>query len=297
MDIKCLRTFQAVVQCGTYARAAEHLGYTQSTVTVHIKQLERDLGIPLFERVGRRMVLTQKGAEALTQAADIIAAADRLGSLATAEGELSGELRVDVAESLLCYAMNEVISEFRERAPGVRLRLRDGSLAQISRTLPHAECDLSLLYAVDWQPDDMVVETIAHVSTVAVVATTVAPPDLQASGHSVTMPFIIDEPDSVFRIGFERSLAERGIDLADTMELWTTHAIRRLVTLGMGFTIAPRFAVADDLAAGQLQTVPSPSDDLAFPVLLAYRKTTWLTPAAQLFIEVVKEHLPAALSR
>ncbi len=48
MDIKCLRTFQAVVQCGTYARAAEHLGYTQSTVTVHIKQLERDLGIPLF---------------------------------------------------------------------------------------------------------------------------------------------------------------------------------------------------------------------------------------------------------
>ena len=195
------------------------LGYTQSTVTVHIKQLERDLGIPLFERVGRRMVLTQKGAEALTQAADIIAAVDRLGSLAAAEGELSGELRVDVAESLLCYAMNEVISEFRERAPGVRLRLRDGSLAQISRTLPHAECDLSLLYAVDWRPDDMVVETIAHVSTVAVVATTVAPPDLQTSGHSVTMPFIIDEPDSVFRIGFERSLAERGIDLADTMEL------------------------------------------------------------------------------
>ena len=71
MDIKCLRTFQAVVACGTYAKAADRLGYTQSTVTVHIKQLERDLGLPLFERIGRRMVLTQKGAEALAQAAEV----------------------------------------------------------------------------------------------------------------------------------------------------------------------------------------------------------------------------------
>ena len=83
MDIKCLRTFQAVVACGTYAKAADQLGYTQSTVTVHIKQLERDLGLPLFERIGRRMVLTQKGAEALAQAAEIIAAADRLAALGT----------------------------------------------------------------------------------------------------------------------------------------------------------------------------------------------------------------------
>lgn len=297
MDIKCLRTFQAVVACGTYARAAEQLGYTQSTVTVHIKQLERDLGVPLFERVGRRMVLTQKGSEALTQAADIIAAADRLEALAATEGELSGELRVDVAESLLCYAMNEVLSEFRERAPGVRLRLRDGSFAQISRTLHHGECDLGVLYAVDWQPDDLVVEPVAEVSTVAVASPHGEAPDLVTPRQQVTVPFIIDEPDSVFRIGFERALAERGIDLADTMELWTTHAIRRLVNLGMGFTIAPRFAVADELAAGQLHVVPSPSDALAFPVLLAHRKTTWLTPAAQLFIELAKKHLPAAVGR
>ena len=106
MDIKCLRTFQAVVACGTYAKAADQLGYTQSTVTVHIKQLERDLGLPLFERIGRRMVLTQKGAEALAQAAEIIAAADRLAALGTEETALQGTLRVDAAETLLCYALD-----------------------------------------------------------------------------------------------------------------------------------------------------------------------------------------------
>ena len=135
MDIKCLRTFQAVVACGTYAKAADRLGYTQSTVTVHIKQLERDLGLPLFERIGRRMVLTQKGAEALAQAAEIIAAADRLAALGTEETALQGTLRVDLAETLLCYALDEVIAAFRERAPGVALRLRDRTCAQVSENL------------------------------------------------------------------------------------------------------------------------------------------------------------------
>ena len=135
MDIKCLRTFQAVVACGTYAKAADRLGYTQSTVTVHIKQLERDLGLPLFERIGRRMVLTQKGAEALAQAAEIIAAADRLAALGTEETALQGTLRVDLAETLLCYALDEVIAAFRERAPGVALRLRARTCAQGSENL------------------------------------------------------------------------------------------------------------------------------------------------------------------
>ena len=297
MEIKCLRTFQAVVDCGTYARAAEALGYTQSTVTVHIKQLERDLGLHLFERIGRRMVLTEKGAEALAQAADVIAAADRLEALGADGGELSGTLRVDIAESLLCHAMNKVLAEFRERAPGVRLRLRDGSLAQISETLARGECDLGVVYAVDWAPEDIALEQIATVSTVPVIASGIEAPDLRTEGGTVTAPFIIDEPDSVFRIGFERCLAARRIQLADTMELWTSQAIMKLVRLGMGFTIAPHFAVAAELEAGTFRRIPCASEAEAFPVLLAHRKTTWLTPAARLFMELARKHLPPAVSR
>lgn len=297
MDIKLLRTFQAVVDCGTYARAAEQLGYTQSTVTVHIKQLEHDLGIPLFERIGRRMVLTEKGAEALGQASAIIAAADRLATLGATENGLSGTLRVDVAESLICHAMNNVLAEFRQRAPRVQLRLRDGSFAHIARALHQGECDLGVLYAVDWQPEDMVVEPLATVSTIGIAAAGAMAPDLATPESRVEVPFIIDEPDDVFRIGFERHLHAQHIELADTMELWTSQAIRKLVSLGMGFTIAPRFAVADDVAAGIFQEVHGPFEDDTFPVLLTHRKTTWLSPAARLFIELLRKYLPAAVSR
>ena len=65
MELRQLRTFQTIVEQGSYLRAAEVLGYTQSAVTAQIQQLERELGYPLFERLGRRMVLTAMGQEAL----------------------------------------------------------------------------------------------------------------------------------------------------------------------------------------------------------------------------------------
>uniref|UniRef100_A0A7C9N8Q5 LysR family transcriptional regulator n=1 Tax=Muribaculaceae bacterium Z82 TaxID=2304548 RepID=A0A7C9N8Q5_9BACT len=295
MEIKCLRTFLAVVACGTYARAAEQLGYTQSTVTVHIKQLEQDLGIPLFERIGRRMVLTQKGTEALAQAADVVAAADRLEALASDQGELTGELHVDMAESLLCHAMNRVIAEFREQAPSVRLRLRDRSCAQISQSLQHGDCDLGVLYAVDWTLTDIAVETVATVGTVAVASPAVEPIDLVTPGGHIALPFITDEPEGVFRVGFERYLDERDIRLADTVELWTAQAIKKLVSLGMGFTVTPRFMMAEELDCGAFREIPCPYASETFPVMLAHRKTTWLTPAARLFMDLARQHLPTAV--
>ena len=73
MELKNLRTFQAVVDQGSYQRAAERLGYTQSTITVQIQQLEEELGVPLFQRVGRRMTLTQAGEQALAQTRELLA--------------------------------------------------------------------------------------------------------------------------------------------------------------------------------------------------------------------------------
>ena len=284
MDIKCLRTFQAVVACGTYAKAADRLGYTQSTVTVHIKQLERDLGLPLFERIGRRMVLTQKGAEALAQAAEIIAAADRLAALGTEETALQGTLRVDLAETLLCYALDEVIAAFRERAPGVALRLRDRTCAQVSE-------NLGLTYAFDWQPEDFSIEEVGQIRTTLVAAPSIPLPDFQSAGQLAGLPFIIDEPDNVFRIALEQTMDARGVTLTETMELWSSQAIKRLVSMGMGFSVFPRFAVADELARGTFVEIPDPFGKRTFPIYLGHRKTHWLTPAARLFCDLVRERL------
>ena len=93
MELKNLRTLQAVADRGSSQKAAEFLGYTQSTVTVHIQQLEAELGIPLFQREGRRMALTQAGERALSLARDLLLAADRLAQIGQEDRDPSGVLR------------------------------------------------------------------------------------------------------------------------------------------------------------------------------------------------------------
>lgn len=294
MDTRLVRSFRAVVECGSYARAAERLGYTQSTITVHMRQLESELDIALFERIGRRMVLTEKGREALGMVDDLIAAEDRLLSLDGLGERLAGTLRVDVPETVICFALDAVIAEFRDKAPNVTLCLRDRTCFQVSENLRSGECDLGVSYAFDWQPEDFVIEELARAPVEVVTGASAVPLELRG-GSTVDIPFIIDEPDSAIRRSFERHLSNSGCVLEEVIELWSSQAIRRLVELGTGFSVFPRFAIADGLADGSLRKVPCPFALETFPLYLGRRKTHWMTPAAELFAELLRKHLPAAV--
>ena len=158
MELKNLRTFQTVVDQGSYQKAAERLGYTQSTITVQIQQLESALGVPLFERVGRRMVLTEAGERALPQARELLEAAERLLECGKTGSVPTGTLRVDMAETLLCYQMQPVIRAFRERAPQVRLIVRSCNCMQIPQGVRTGACDLGVGYDMDWNREALEVE-------------------------------------------------------------------------------------------------------------------------------------------
>ena len=204
MELKNLRTFQAIVDRGSYQRAAEALGYTQSTVTIHIQQLEEELGLPLFQRTGRRMVLTQMGERFLPQTRELLLAADRLAQIGQEGREPSGVLRVDMAETLLCYQVQPVIQKFR--------RLED-------------------------------------------------------------------------------YLRKRDITLDATLELWSIETIKRCVMSDLGFTYLPRFAAREELGRGLLLELESPVSGVRFPALCARHKRRWVTPAMELFMDLLRENL------
>lgn len=295
MDTRLARSFRAVVDCGSFAKAAERMGYTQSTITVHMKQLEAELSVSLFEKIGRKMVLTEKGAEALEMINDLIAAEDRLLALDGLTESLSGTLRVDLPETVICFAMDKIIAEFRELAPDVTLCLRDRTCLQTSDNLRSGECDLGISYSFEWDPNDFVVEEIARTKAMVVIKSGTELEGFR-KGTAIQTPFIIDEPDSRIRRSFETYLAKQGCELGETIELWSAAAIKMLVEHGIGFSIFPQFAIADSLAAGTLQHVPCAMDSMEFPLYLGRRKTHWMTPAANLFVELVKKHLPAIVS-
>ena len=291
MELKNLRTFQAVVDQGSYQKAADGLGYTQSTVTVHIQQLEEELGVPLFERTGRRMVLTQVVERALAQARELLAAADRLAQLGRAGYELSGTLRVDMAETLLCYKTQTVIQTFRKLAPQVRLIIRSRNCLDIVENVRSGVCDLGVGYDMDWSRDALEVETMGEYEVILLASPEFCHPDFVTHNQRKPVSLITDEPDSVFRRQLEDYLRLRAITLDATLELWSIETIKRCVISNLGFTYLPRFIAEDELADGRLVELIAPISGVRFPALCARRKNRWVTPAMELFTRLLRETL------
>lgn len=291
MELKNLRTFQAVVDQGTYERAARFLGYTQSTVTVHIQQLEEELGVPLFQRQGRRMTLTQVGEQALPQARELLAAADRLAAMGQGGGALTGTLRVDMAETLLCYRMQPVIRAFREQAPQVRLIIRNRNCMQIPRNILAGVCDLGVGYDMEWNREALEVEPLGECEIVLLASPVFTETDFTTPGQRKPVSLVTDEPDSIFRRQLDEYLCQRDIILDAALELWSIETIKRCVMSNLGFTFLPRFAAREELASGALAEVSAPISGIRDPALCAWRKRRWVTPAMELFLKLLRENL------
>lgn len=291
MELKNLRTFQAVVDQGSYQRAAERLGYAQSTITVQIQQLEEELGVPLFERLGRRMVLTEAGERILPQARELLLGAERLLESGREDGVLSGILRVDMAETLLCYKAQPVIRAFRERAPQVRLVIRSCNCMRIPINVRTGACDLGVGYDMDWDREALEVEPMGEYDIVLLASPRFAEPDFVTPGQRKAASLVTDEPDSIFRRRLEAYLREREIELDVTLELWSIETIKRCVMSDLGFTYLPRFVAEEELADGRLAELSAPVSGVPAPALCAWRKGRWIAPAMELFLELLREAL------
>lgn len=101
MEVRNLVTFLKVTELKSFSRAAEALDYSQSAVTVQIQQLERELGVQLFDRIGKTVSITQYGKDFVSYARDVVSAIARASAFASADSELSGTVRVGTLNSLL----------------------------------------------------------------------------------------------------------------------------------------------------------------------------------------------------
>ena len=113
MEIRNITTFVRVAELQSFSRAAEQLGYSQSAVTVQIRQLEQELGLLLFERIGKQVRLTENGSRFVLRALDILNAVDAAKNMAYEPERVFGKLRIATAESLLISVLPPVIMKFR----------------------------------------------------------------------------------------------------------------------------------------------------------------------------------------
>lgn len=148
MDLRRFITLKTVVEEGSFLRASQKLCCTQSTVTFHIQQLEREFSLQLFEKIGRRMCLTNEGKKLMPHIHELTRVMESIREAARQDAEPGGELRVATGETLLAYKMPQVLQRFKLRAPNVRLSLQSLNCYVIRDALLNDEVDLGVFYRV-----------------------------------------------------------------------------------------------------------------------------------------------------
>ena len=292
MDLKYLNTFRTIVEEGSFSRAAERLNYTQSTITFQMGQLEGELSAQLFEKVGRRMVLSQAGRRLLPYVDQVLDAVDQMRFFQEDLTQCRGEITIGVAETLLCYRLPPVLKAFHRQAPGARLFLRSMNCYDIRDGLLAGELDVGLFYQeIGGLGDQLTTYPLGQCPVVLVAAPGVQAlcPDFTAPGQRLPVPLLTNEPNSIFRQQVEGYLREKGIRMDHTIQLGSIPTIQRLVENEVGVTFLPRFAVEEALADGRLVELPV---DMAAPTLspvCAHHKGKWVSPLLQCFLDLVTQ--------
>lgn len=284
-----LEIFRAVAEEGSVSGGAERLSISQPAVSKQVRELERGLGVTLFDRLPRGVRLTEAGELLLGYARRLFAveaAAER--ALAEWRGLERGRLAIGASTTIGVYLLPEPLAAFHRRYPGVEVRLEIGNTRAIQDMLLSGEVDIALTEGFA-EADGLVVEAFQQDELVAV-----APPGhplLSRPGLTIEElceePLVMREAGSGTRAVLERALAARGLSARPAMSLGSTEAIKRAVAAGAGVAIVSRLAVAAETADNRLCVLALSDFAITRPLHLLTAALRRPGAAAQAFLKML----------
>ena len=285
MNLHHLRIFHTVANRQSVTRAAADLLLTQPAVSVQLKALEKELGLPLFERGGQKLRLTQAGEVLHRAAVSILSAVDEAErAIAELRGGTKGRLILGAGTTGGMYVLPRVIQAYKSLWPETEILLHVGTTDQILEKLFQNVLDMGLVGG-PIEDRRFTVDTLCGDELVLIAA----PSHPIASLGKVTlrdlggMPFIVPETGSRTRQLVEKRLREAGVPLAIAMQLPGTEGVKRAVEGGLGIGMVSRYAVESEVGAGVLRRVPIEGWQLRRSMNLVYRAQKYFSPVGARF--------------
>jgi DNA-binding transcriptional LysR family regulator len=291
MNLNHLAIFHAVAQAGSMTLGAERLDISQPAVSKQVQELERVLGVHLFDRIGRRVHLSQAGEILADYARRLFALAHEAETvMADVRAAARGRLAIGASTTIGTYLLPGVVAEFWRRHPRVELLVRIENTEQVHRRLAGHELDLGLTEGLI-EEEELDAE-VFHQDELVMIA---APGHRLAGQPRVPLsavreePFILREPGSGTRAVEERALARLKLPVRVVMALGSTEAIKRVVAEGVGLALVSRLSVRAECAAGTLAVLPVAWLRIERALHLVRRKGRRDGPALQAFCGVLRE--------
>lgn len=290
INLDQLRIFRAVAQSRSFTRAAELVHLTQPGISKHIKQMEEYYGIPLFDRLGKKVALTQAG-EILSEATEEImasatAAEQRIEEL---KGLHGGKLVLGASFALGIYVLPGVLAAFRKRYPAVEVTVDISLSAKIMAKILANKLDLGLvsqeahdprLFARQFMTDELIA---------------VVPSNHPWANRKRIRPqefmretFIVAARGAGVRAAVEERLKQKGIVLTNVIDFGNMEGVKRAVEAGLGISIQPQSVVQREISAGSLTGVSLAGLDDKLGRFYVCRRDKHLSNAAKAFLALLQ---------
>ncbi|MBN3081667.1 LysR family transcriptional regulator [Pectobacterium polaris] len=238
MSLKALRTLVAIAQYGSFARAAEAVCLTQSAVSLHVRSLEEDFKVSLFDRSRRIPVLTEAGHRAVEQARDILAQYDGIAAELGEGGELAGRLRIGAIQTALAGVLPAALAALRRAHPRLRVLVNSGMSAELAIRIDAGELDAAVTTEpVKPYPTGLVSTPLYQEGFWIVAPSALA--SLDARQLLQEHPFIRFDRRAWAGRTIDRELRRQRLRVQTDMELDSQDAIMQMVTSGLGVAVIP----------------------------------------------------------
>lgn len=286
MDIKNFRTLKKIIELGSFTKAANSLGYAQSTITFHIQSLEEYYKKPIFNRIGKTIELTQFGHMLSKQIDILLNAYDTLESYSLSECQPQGVLRIGVPESLMLYRLHNILKQYKLTYPDVEVVIINDQCSNLRNKLTSHDLDISFLLQPEYTYSQLEIILLKKEEMCLV-----APYDYKGEDFLPvdSQMILFTEKDCDYRQIFSNYLKSHNFYPTNILETGSVEAIKKYIYYGMGISYLPLYAVAEDAEEKRLK-IKKHASSITFYTQLVYHKSKWLSPALKAFIDLSIQH-------
>lgn len=290
MEIREIATFLQVAQLKSFSKAAKHLGYSQAAVTIQVKQLEKELKVHLFDRIGKQTTLTHQGAVFYEHAAAILRDLEHAKDAVMESSELTGTLCLGTIESICASIFPPLLKEYHRLYPQVNVSIITDSPETLLDMMNSNAIDI--VYFLDKRMyDDKWIKVLEEPEDIVFVSSFEHPfaacKNLSLS-QVIAQPFILTEKNASYRFILEQYLAAQGMAIRPFLEIGNTEFIINLLRANMGLSFLPRFTIEADIESGRLAALDVNDFDMRIWRQIVYHKDKWVTREMSAFIELAK---------
>ena len=291
MDLRSLTIFIQVAELNSFSKAAEKLGYSQPTISFQIKQLEQELGVSLFDRIGHTISLTDAGKSALEYAQKICLLTQEMTLNANKPLEISGEVRLAMADSLCKPLFLEAFAEFRKNFPHISIHVTTGGTDEMFRQLDHNEVDI--VCTLDHHIFDanyvIASEECVGVHFIASTENRLAAMESVSMQTLLEQPFLLTEKGMSYRKILDEYMASQSLEIHPVLEMGNTNLLCELVKDNVGISFLPDFVTEKAVKEGSVTRLNIEALDVTVWKQILYHRNKWISAPMVAVLEHLKD--------